>query len=399
MDDKWLDSLYSGESIIEWYEKSISSPLEYDMALIQLAMKRPELSISRFEQTVTQHGHAFMEDRMRGKGRPRCQDMFEMIKRPRPATRWVVDELMSGGGLSMLSAKPKAGKSTLTRWLTASIVAGTPFLGRVTRPGRVLFCELDEPNHIGTAEDLEKFAKGLNFLDDEYGKGSRYLDSFPAAQDPIAELGRVIASCKPTLVIVDTLMNLLGYIVDDDNSYAVTTRAMSRVKSMLKNDEWASMNTHIMFIQHCGKGSMGGDRHSASIGSTGWRAATDLNLTLTNEKGKYIIWESEGRHTRDIAPMEIRLIDNVLEFHPLKDRSVIENAMKRAITDGLELMPMNSGEIQSHLYEEYGYGRRQSTTAINELKAIGVIGKTKESKSKFVVLIPDFNFEMEEEDE
>ena len=59
--------------------------------------------------------------------------------------RWLVDGLLPSGGLSPFAAKPKVGKSTLTRALCASVVCpdGT-WLGAPTLHGPAVYLGLEE---------------------------------------------------------------------------------------------------------------------------------------------------------------------------------------------------------------------------------------------------------------
>jgi RecA-family ATPase len=55
-----------------------------------------------------------------------------------------VDGLLPEAGLSMLTARPKAGKSALARNLALAVLRGDAFLDRTTAPGTGLYLALGE---------------------------------------------------------------------------------------------------------------------------------------------------------------------------------------------------------------------------------------------------------------
>ncbi len=63
--------------------------------------------------------------------------------RPTP-TPFLVDGLLPEYGFSIVTAKPKQGKSSLMRYLAVSVAKGSPFLGRTTTPGETLLISLED---------------------------------------------------------------------------------------------------------------------------------------------------------------------------------------------------------------------------------------------------------------
>jgi putative DNA primase/helicase len=68
----------------------------------------------------------------------------ELFAMPPQVVRWVVDEMLPSGGLSVLASKPKVGKSTLARYLSLCIAKGLPFLDRQVIQGSVLYYAFEE---------------------------------------------------------------------------------------------------------------------------------------------------------------------------------------------------------------------------------------------------------------
>jgi hypothetical protein len=61
----------------------------------------------------------------------------DLLKEPEEKVSWLLADKLPAGGISVMSAKPKVGKSTLARCLAVAVGKGEPFLGGVTqRPAR-----------------------------------------------------------------------------------------------------------------------------------------------------------------------------------------------------------------------------------------------------------------------
>lgn len=68
----------------------------------------------------------------------------ELLDEPEEEIPWLVHNLLPSGGVSLLAAKPKCGKSTLTRNLALSVARGDSFLGRATVQAPVVYVSLEE---------------------------------------------------------------------------------------------------------------------------------------------------------------------------------------------------------------------------------------------------------------
>src|SRR5439155_18507176 len=82
-------------------------------------------------------------------------DMVDLLAEPQQAVAWLVEGLLPLGGLSLLAAKPKVGKSTLARNLALAVARGEPFLDRAVRPGPVVYLALEE-HRAGVAEHFTR---------------------------------------------------------------------------------------------------------------------------------------------------------------------------------------------------------------------------------------------------
>ncbi len=162
---------------------------------------------------------------------------------------WLIEGLLPQGGIALLVAKPKVGKSTISRDLTHALVTGRPFLSRQVITGRVIFLALeDHPDRL-----REQFcASGLT------GREDVLVHVGPAPKDGIRWLANVVERFAPSLVVVDPLFKLVR--VSDANAYAETSTAFEGLTRIARGSGAA-----LLLIHHANKGSEGGD---SVLGST-----------------------------------------------------------------------------------------------------------------------------------
>lgn len=87
----------------------------------------------------------------------RARSFEEYLASAPPEEDWLIEELLPGGGLHVLLAKPKTGKSILAAQVSEALKRGTAVLNRrVVRPMRVLYVQLD-----ATPKDWRKQARQL----------------------------------------------------------------------------------------------------------------------------------------------------------------------------------------------------------------------------------------------
>jgi KaiC/GvpD/RAD55 family RecA-like ATPase len=65
--------------------------------------------------------------------------LSDLLDEPDEPIDWILENRIPAGGIVLLAAPPKAGKSTLARELALCVATGSPFLGWSTTPGRVWY--------------------------------------------------------------------------------------------------------------------------------------------------------------------------------------------------------------------------------------------------------------------
>jgi hypothetical protein len=185
----------------------------------------------------------------------------EIVQQP-----WIVDELISVGGMAMLYGKPKAGKSCLGRDLAFCIATGEPFLGRKTQKGRVLYLALEE-----SPIDLHQKWSRMAVPAECAANLHLYTDGPVKRTDAIANLEEAVLQFDPTVIMIDTLFRFIK--IGDENSYSQSTEAMDPLLKIARERNIAMIGLH-----HERK--MGGDNGDGMLGSTGFFGSVDVAIKV-----------------------------------------------------------------------------------------------------------------------
>lgn len=149
---------------------------------------------------------------------------------------WLLEGLLTDGGISIVASKPKVGKSTWTRNLAAFIAVHNGFMGKSVRKdaGPVLYFGLED--HPGV---VVKHFRGLRV------SGSNLIvatGQVPA--DPWQYLVDHVEKYKPSLVILDPYARFLR--IRDWSNYGEVTEATQPLISIARDYGCHVMGTHHM---------------------------------------------------------------------------------------------------------------------------------------------------------
>jgi hypothetical protein len=253
-----------------------------------------------------------------------------------PEVKWVVDELVVDGGVTILGGKKKVGKSWMCLQVAQAVAAGAPVLGRATVQGNVIYlCLEDGPSRL---QGRLRKVGALSCLP------ITYMTRFsPIDKGGLDELRDLAQSRKPRLIIIDTLAAAKTGKVDE-NAAGPMADLFNGLRAIAQDCHVA-----ILVVAHHGKGASGDPGHDIR-GSSATPGATDLNIGLYKEKGVYIL-RAEGR---DIGETELRVefdAINSWSWHLLGDAREMaateaEEEIEAAIRD---LGPSDAGKIAKHL--------------------------------------------------
>ena len=214
----------------------------------------------------------------------RLTKLSDLLEEPDEDIAYLWENTLIKGGLSVLAAKPKVGKSTLARNLAHALAKGEPsFLGRnMTGSGPVVYLALEEKRsevrkhfeRMGATENLPIF-----------------IHTGSAPEEAIAELRKAIIGSKALLAIVDPLQRLVR--IRDLNDYSSVSLALEPLMQIARDTD-----CHILLIHHVNKGIAreGGDN---ILGSTAIFGSVDCALIMKRGES-YRTIESLQRYGEDL---------------------------------------------------------------------------------------------------
>lgn len=201
---------------------------------------------------------------------------------------WIVEDLLTAGGLSVMAGPPKAGKSTLMRQLVLSVSRGGEFLGRQVKKGRVIYLALEEQEGVLKEQyEMAGLTENDNLIIHSGGIES---------EDPIRDLRSAILEFEPSLVVIDTLFLLMN--TESVNDYKQVNAAMAQFRNLSRE-----VKTHFITVHHTKKD---GEATGANkiLGSVAIHGAVDTALILGSEGDRRFLTTSQ-RHGKTFSDQEI----------------------------------------------------------------------------------------------
>jgi hypothetical protein len=256
---------------------------------------------------------------------------------------WLVDGLLPADGFSAIIAKPKGGKSTSIRDLTASVIKSRPFLGRqVNIPigtGRVLYVHLDrkdkparvvqELRTLGiTADEAPRLAL---MVAADLPASNPVLNASDALQVRLVWLQREILKANPHLVVIDLLQQFL--CTSNVNDYSETISDLTRLQDALTQIDYKGA---FLAAIHSRKASSPDQPFDDTLGSTGLRGSftTLILLRQYRTEGRYTIMSDQTEREEPWNEIEettlVRNPDGTMTLgRPISDLHIEANKDKR----------------------------------------------------------------------
>lgn len=212
----------------------------------------------------------------------------------RPPILYAVDGLLKESAFSVLAAKPKMGKSSLSRYIATCVAKGIPCLGRTTTKGETLLISLEDPqDHVDDCLDVLGYKSNsdadIHIL---YELPSTIAENLAIVENALVQFPGV------RLVVIDTLSKFLR--VSDFNNYAEVQTAIQKLRDIARNHP----HVHILALAHCKKVQTD-NVFDSLLGSTAIRGETDTTIAIYEDRNERII-TAEVRRGRKIPPTVIR---------------------------------------------------------------------------------------------
>ena len=233
----------------------------------------------------------FLYDRRWELHEPRVS-LATLLAEPETAERWVVDGIIPSGGLTLVSAAPKVGKSTAMRCLALAVARGDAWLRRKTTQGPVLYLCLEDKRSEVRRHYAEMGAQGSEPIE--------FIFDRTPPRNAMARLVHHVHEMAPRLVVIDSLFRLLR--VRDASNYAAVIQAFDPLIALARGSDTAMVFTH-----HQRKG--GGTDGEEILGSQAIFGSID-NAVLLSRRGTQRTIRTQVRIGEDMPPTAIVLDKN-----------------------------------------------------------------------------------------
>lgn len=194
------------------------------------------------------------------------------------AIPFAIDGLLPKRGFSIIGAKAKHGKSSMSRCEAVCVAKGQPFLDRETEQGEVLLCSLEDPrqhvdNHLQLLGYDPKQDARIHIV-------SRLARDVTQTVDAIAKFLAEHNDIK--LVVLDTLGKVIR--AKDSTNYDEMLELCEQLHLLARH----SSGVHIQALAHCKK-IQHEDPFDNFLGSVEIRAESDTNIVMYDCRGKRLI--------------------------------------------------------------------------------------------------------------
>ena len=303
------------------------------------------------------------------------QPLGDLLAEPEEETEWVVEGMLPAGGLSLLVAKPKVGKSTLARTLALAVARGAQFLGLDTAQGGVIHLALEEKR----TQLINQYRSLGGTKHDEI-----YIFADTAPRDAVRLLEDAVIRHQPKLVIVDTVQRLIR--VNEGNDYAKVTAALEPILAMARTH-----GVHLMLLHHSGKGER--EAIDAAIGSTAWAGSVDTITVMKRKEGLRTLVTVQ-RYGDDL-PETIIVMDEIggVSVGGTRQDHDVDSAAA-AITTFLDAQP---GATQQNIRDGVeGHRTQVVISALSKLREAGKVrheGSGKRGDAYRFFLVPELHQE------
>jgi hypothetical protein len=211
------------------------------------------------------------------------------IDNPPPEMSWLVKDLIPARGLTIISGKPKHGKSTLVRQLAAAVSKGGKFLGRDVVQGPALYMVLDEP--LGPA------VKHLEKLDADFSALLVTTDKLPTV-DIYVRVIEEAAQKRVKMLILDTLAKAVR--IEDINDYQATIDALDPLAKAAHQHGIA-----VILVHHFNKKETTSNQDSL-MGSSGIAGSVD-QLIYVRKNRQTVFLSTDSRYAASIDDLALNL--------------------------------------------------------------------------------------------
>ena len=245
-----------------------------------------------------------------------------------PTTSWIWKGYAPQGGLILLCAPPKCGKTTLANHLARAVSKGRPFLGQASTKSPVLILAVEERR-----QDVANRARTLGL------GGDVYLHTGPLGSEAIPAIASFVLEKHIGLVIIDTLPRF--WAIESENDASMVNMAMAGILAMARNT-----NAAVFLLYHLRKSAGSGDGEEIR-GSGDIFAQCDIALIMRRRKAQSNQRTIKSFSRYDATPDEIVIALEDGEYVHLGDSVTVRGKETDAmLLEALSIEPHTPEEIK-----------------------------------------------------
>ena len=223
------------------------------------------------------------------------------------SVQWLVRGYVVQGGLTLLSAKVKMGKTTLATRLVEAVLEGKPFIGARTRYTPIVY--LTEQPRVSFNVALQR----ANLTEKADLRLLHFTDTLGTAWASVAAAaGEECERLGSNLLIIDTLAQFAGLLGDEENNSGAQLEAIRPLQAI------AGQGVALLILSHDRKS--GGEVGDATRGSSALPGAVDIVLSLRRPDGS--------------SRKSLRVVQSLSRFSETPNELVIELTDKGYIALG-----------------------------------------------------------------
>lgn len=262
--------------------------------------------------------------------------------------RWLLDRLIPELGLTILSGKPKVGKSWLALQIAGAIGSGDEVLGRRAVHGRVLYFCIEDP--VWRIKDRGQKQEWLEESEVVFAESLEALDA-----GGMTELERVCDAVKPVLVVIDTFAAAKSGKTNENEAgpMADLGNGLQRFAQMRR--------LALLLVAHQRKG-LAENPVEALRGSGALGAAADMVLGLRKHPPAFVL-ETQGRDAEDA---EYRMDFEDFRWKLRGDQRLLAHAEAEA--EVLEALARLGESDASTVGRELSWSRQTAMRHLKELE-------------------------------
>jgi hypothetical protein len=220
-----------------------------------------------------------------------------------PEAQWLVEDIFERDSLVSLFGNPGSMKSFIALSFAAAIATGTPWMGKATIQGPVVYCAGEGVRGMARRAAGWKLHHGIDAIPDLH-----FYPGAPEICDPLQlkHFIEKLAVYKPVLVVIDTLARSLA---GDENSGADMGAFVKAAETIEKTLDGCT----VLILHHCPHADRQGKMAVRERGHSSLPGAIDTSIGVVGGMGDAILTCRKQKDDVQFEPIHLSSVTMVLK--------------------------------------------------------------------------------------